>query len=144
MNDDAHAWLEELFGDLAGRSAFGVRLPLVVVSTLMHARARAGGDIVATILVIEPAKAAEIAPIITEAYELSLRERQITLLIARGCPTADMAARLHLSAHTVRDYVKAVFEKVGVSSRDELVAKLFAEHYAAAHFAAGGHDAVDE
>jgi DNA-binding CsgD family transcriptional regulator len=29
-----------------------------------------------------------------------------------------MAARLHLSAHTVRDYVKAVFEKVGVSSHD--------------------------
>ncbi len=30
----------------------------------------------------------------------------------------------------MRDYIKAVFDKVGVSSRGELVAKLFAEHYA--------------
>lgn len=30
----------------------------------------------------------------------------------------------------MRDYIKAIFEKAGVSSRGELVAKLFAEHYA--------------
>ena len=56
--------------------------------------------------------------------------------------TAEIAARLHLSAHTVRDYVKATFEKVGVSSRGELVAKLFAEHYAPAHVAPGAHEMV--
>jgi hypothetical protein len=47
---------------------------------------------------------------------------------------------LHLSAHTVRDHVKAVFDKVGVSSRGELVAKLFAEHYAPLHLDPSGHD----
>jgi DNA-binding NarL/FixJ family response regulator len=55
-------------------------------------------------------------------------------LIARGLGTADIARRLHLSTHTVRDYVKAIFDKVGVSSRGELVAKVFAEHYAPTHF----------
>ena len=50
--------------------------------------------------------------------------------IARGNSTPEIAAELFLSAHTVRDYIKAVFDKVGVSSRGELVAKLFAEHYA--------------
>jgi hypothetical protein len=30
----------------------------------------------------------------------------------------------------VRDYLKAVFEKLGVSSRGELVARLYGEHYA--------------
>ena len=56
------------------------------------------------------------------------------MLVARGYGTAEIAAALHLSAHTVRDHVKTIFDKVGVSSRGELVAKLFAEHYAPVHF----------
>jgi DNA-binding NarL/FixJ family response regulator len=83
-----------------------------------------------TAVVIEPAKTAEVAPIIVEAYDLGPREQQITRLIARGLGTAEIAQRLVLSPHTVRDYVKRVFEKVGVASRGELVARLFAEHYA--------------
>jgi DNA-binding NarL/FixJ family response regulator len=82
-----------------------------------------------TALVIEPAKASEITPIVVRAYQLSRREQQITRLISYGYDTAAIAQRLHLSTHTVRDYVKAIFEKVGVSSRGELVARLFAEHY---------------
>jgi hypothetical protein len=39
----------------------------------------------------------------------------------------------------VRGYVKSIFEKVGVRSHGELVAKLFAEHYAAAHLDSGNH-----
>jgi hypothetical protein len=37
----------------------------------------------------------------------------------------------------VRDHLKAVFGKVGVGSRGELVAKLFAEHYRPSLHAAG-------
>ena len=103
----------------------------------------ADGEIGNTALVIEPAKAAEIAPIIVQAYELSPREQEITELISQGFGTAEIAGRLHLSAHTVRDYVKAIFEKVGVSSRGELVAKLFAEHYAPIHMHAEGYDAAE-
>jgi len=86
-------------------------------------------------LVIGPATAAEVAPLFTQAYGLTPREREITELIARGVGTAEIAATLHLSTHTVRDYVKAIFEKVGVSSRGELVATLFAEHHAPLHTA---------
>jgi hypothetical protein len=57
------------------------------------------------------------------------------LAVARGGGdgTAEIADELFLSAHTVRDHVKAIFAKVGVSSRGELVARLFAEHYQPAH-----------
>jgi DNA-binding CsgD family transcriptional regulator len=100
----------------------------------------ADGRVGDTALVIEPARASEIAPIITRAYGLSAREDEITRLISQGFCTAEIAARLHLSSHTVRDYVKAIFEKAGVSSRGALVAALFAEHYAPVHLARGQHE----
>ncbi|HKP21902.1 MAG TPA: helix-turn-helix transcriptional regulator [Thermoleophilaceae bacterium] len=95
---------------------------------LMHASLLEGTDQLA--LIIEPAKAADVAPLIVEAYGFSQRELEVTRLIARGHGTSEIAATLFISPHTVRDHVKAVFEKVGVSSRGELVAKVFADHYA--------------
>jgi DNA-binding CsgD family transcriptional regulator len=80
-------------------------------------------------VVVEPAKSTDLAPIIIEAYGLTPRERDVVRAIARGSSTPEIAAELFLSAHTVRDYIKSVFDKTGVSSRGELVAKLFAEHY---------------
>lgn len=94
----------------------------------MHGSMLEGGGQLA--LIIEPAKAADVAPLIVEAYGFSRRELEITRLIASGLGTSEIAAKLFLSPHTVRDHVKAVFEKVGVSSRGELVAKVFADHYA--------------
>lgn len=80
-------------------------------------------------VVIEPANSAQIAPIIVEAYNLTPREQQITQAVAKGLSNADIAADLFVSVHTVRDHLKAVFSKLSVSSRGELVAKIFAEHY---------------
>lgn len=94
---------------------------------LMHGSMLRGTEQLA--LVIEPAKASDVAPLIVEAYGLTQRELEVTRAIARGLPTGAIAAQLFLSPHTIRDHVKAVFEKVGVSSRGELVAKMFAEHY---------------
>jgi DNA-binding CsgD family transcriptional regulator len=99
---------------------------------VLHASALAGADAHGgqVAIVIEGAKSAEVAPIIIDAYSLTPREREVLAAIARGASTTEIAAELFLSAHTVRDYVKTVFEKLGVSSRGELVARLFAEHYA--------------
>jgi DNA-binding CsgD family transcriptional regulator len=99
---------------------------------VLHASAMAGPGTTGTgtvAVVIEAAKSAEIAPIIIEAYSLTPRERDVLGAIARGASTAEIAAELFLSPHTVRDYIKTVFEKLGVSSRSELVARLFGEHY---------------
>lgn len=110
---------------------------------LLHASALTGcgetsSDSVA--VVIEPAKSSEIAPIIIEAYSLTPREREVVGALASGDTTSEIAARLFMSQHTVRDHIKAVFDKVGVSSRAELVAKLFAEHYTQRAHADMSHD----
>jgi DNA-binding NarL/FixJ family response regulator len=96
---------------------------------LMHGSVLEGTENVA--LIIEPAKSADVAPLIVEAYGLTGRELDVTRAIARGLGTNEIAAELYLSPHTVRDHVKGLFEKVGVSSRGELVHRVFAEHYSA-------------
>ncbi|HYZ99720.1 MAG TPA: helix-turn-helix transcriptional regulator [Acidimicrobiales bacterium] len=96
----------------------------------------AGGGVTGTALVIGPARTTDLAPIIVEAHELTAREQEIARLIARGVSTAEIAGRLYLSTHTVRDHIKATFEKLDVSSRGELVAKLFAEPHEPAPAAA--------
>jgi DNA-binding NarL/FixJ family response regulator len=82
-----------------------------------------------TAVTVEPARAPELAEFIADAYGLTARERHVTELIAHGLPTAAIAARLHLSTYTVQDHVKAIFEKLNVSSRGELVARLFVDHH---------------
>jgi DNA-binding CsgD family transcriptional regulator len=97
---------------------------------LIHAsRLHGAGDAGHVAVVIEPAKASEVAPLIVDAYELTPREVDVTRALARGLSTTEIAAELYLSRYTVQDHLKAVYEKTGVSSRGELVAKMFADHY---------------
>ena len=83
-----------------------------------------------TAVVIEPVRPHELAPLIADAYGLTDRERAVTQLVAQGRATDAIAGRLHISPWTVQDHLKAIFEKVDVSTRGELVARLFFEHYA--------------
>jgi DNA-binding CsgD family transcriptional regulator len=76
-------------------------------------------------VMIEPARPHELAPLVADACRLTEREREVTRLVARGLPTTAIAARLHLSPWTVQDHLKAIFEKVGVATRGELVARMF-------------------
>jgi DNA-binding CsgD family transcriptional regulator len=99
---------------------------LLIHASCLHGAEGARAD---AAVVIEPAKASEVAPLIVEAYELTPREVDVTRALARGLTTNEIASELHLSRYTVQDHLKSVYEKTGVSSRGELVAKMFADHY---------------
>ena len=99
---------------------------LLIHASCLHSADGTAADVA---VVIEPAKASEVAPLIVEAYELTPREVDVTRALARGLTTVEIARELHLSRYTVQDHLKSVYEKVGVSSRGELVAKMFADHY---------------
>lgn len=53
---------------------------------------------------------------------LTSREREILALLADGLGNKQIAARLGISANTVKTHLELVFEKLGVSTRAEAVA----------------------
>ena len=52
---------------------------------------------------------------------LSNREEDVVELVAEGLGNREIAQRLNLSEHTIRNYLFRIFDKLGVSNRVELV-----------------------
>lgn len=84
-----------------------------------------GGTVSVT---IDAAGAGDLVPILLDSYGLTERETDIVLQVCRGIGTKEIAGELSISVHTVRDHLKSIFEKSGVNSRGELVARLFSNH----------------
>lgn len=55
------------------------------------------------------------------AKKLSPRELDVLLQLADGKKNAEIAVALQLSEHTINDYIKNIFKKLGVHSRAEAV-----------------------
>jgi DNA-binding NarL/FixJ family response regulator len=58
---------------------------------------------------------------------LTSREEQVVALVTDGLSNRNVASELGLSEHTVKKYLFRIFEKLGISSRVELV--LYAMHH---------------
>jgi DNA-binding CsgD family transcriptional regulator len=80
-------------------------------------------------VVLERAGGARSATVRLEAFGATAREREVATLLARGLSRAEIAEALVLSPHTVEDHVKSLYEKLGVASRQELVARVFLDEY---------------
>ena len=62
--------------------------------------------------------------LLCRVYALSRRERELVALLVDGLDTRAISERLFISAHTVQDHLKSVFDKIGIHSRRELLARL--------------------
>ena len=97
---------------------------------IVHASSLAGAGTEGwTAIIFEPANSGEVAPLLLEAYGLTRREGEVAQLVLRGLSPAGIGASLSISDFTVQQHLKSVFNKVGVGSRRELVAQVFAAHY---------------
>ena len=59
---------------------------------------------------------------------LSVRQRQIAALLVEGLSGGEIAERLCLSPATVNNHLRAIYSRVGVSSRGKLIAKMTSGH----------------
>jgi DNA-binding CsgD family transcriptional regulator len=80
-------------------------------------------------VVLETSSPSEVWPLVIAAHQLSPRESEVTMLVARGLSTTEISHALRVSNNTVQDYLKAVFDKFGVHSRGQLLAAIFSSHY---------------
>jgi DNA-binding CsgD family transcriptional regulator len=97
---------------------------------VLHASRLAGpGTVGQTAVILELARPTDVAPLLFQAYELTGREGRIAQLVLQGLSTDAIAADLVITALTVQQHLKAVFDKTGVRSRRDLVAQIFAQQY---------------
>jgi DNA-binding CsgD family transcriptional regulator len=111
-------------GAAAPETAPAVRVPSTAGGWLNVHASHLGGDIA---VVVEAAHPHDIAPLLLHSYGLTPREHQVALLVLRGVSTQSIGDELYLSAYTVKDHLKSIFDKTGVRSRRELVARVLTE-----------------
>jgi DNA-binding CsgD family transcriptional regulator len=76
-------------------------------------------------VIIAPATPMDVVALLLGAYGLTARESEVADLVMRGQSNAQVSAALSITPYTVQDHLKAIFEKVGVTTRGELVARVF-------------------
>jgi two-component system nitrate/nitrite response regulator NarL len=69
------------------------------------------------------------APVLAETTALSKREEEIARFVASGLSNSEVAQRLSLSRHTVKNYLFRVYEKLGISTRIELVLYVLSRYH---------------
>lgn len=87
------------------------------------------GELRRVAVIVERTRPVGLAPLIAEAYGLTGRERDVMQQLLQGRSTKEIAAALRISPYTVQEHFNAIFDKVGVRSRRELVGRVFYRHY---------------
>ncbi|MDQ4119224.1 MAG: LuxR C-terminal-related transcriptional regulator [Actinomycetota bacterium] len=77
-------------------------------------------------VVLDPTEARGTPSVLLGAYALTPRETEVATRVLRGESTRTITDALHISANTVQDHLKAIFDKTGARSRRELVGLLLA------------------
>jgi DNA-binding CsgD family transcriptional regulator len=112
----------------------GVAAPVLRLRTragrwlAVHASTLRGPGEQQTAVVIEPATPAQLGSLLLDVHALTPAQQRVTALLLQGRSTREIVSELHLSPHTVQEYVRAAYDKFGVGSRRELIAALLGQH----------------
>ena len=81
-----------------------------------------GGN--STVLVLEEPGPGDIASLILDSHGVTGAQAKVVALVLRGYSTKQIVRQLVISQYTVQEHLRAVFDKLGVGSRQELAAVL--------------------
>ncbi|MFL6145147.1 MAG: response regulator transcription factor [Labedaea sp.] len=90
----------------------------------LHAQLLHGTTLGEVAITTQPASAAVLLPAVAAWYDLTRREQIVIEHALDGRPAKQIARRLELSPHTVNDHLKAIYRKINVTSREELISRL--------------------
>lgn len=96
---------------------------------VVHGAVLGADDDARATVIVQAAHPDGIAPLLMSIYGLTNRERDVAHRVVRGGTTTELAVGLGVSPLTVQQHLKSIFHKVGVSSRGELVARIWFDLY---------------
>jgi DNA-binding NarL/FixJ family response regulator len=95
-----------------------------VVVAARHRSRRGSTPTRSVVVTIEKAPWSAVGRMTLAARGLTTHEQDVAVMVLKARRPKVIATALHLSPHTVQDHLKAVFRKLGVSSRREMIARL--------------------
>lgn len=92
-----------------------------IVGTILHGNLFIAAEVVNFITSIFQEKVEQQNQV--ESFNLTPREMEVLILVAKGESNSEIGAELFLSAFTVKNYVSRIIEKMGVKDRTQATAK---------------------
>jgi DNA-binding CsgD family transcriptional regulator len=143
LNDAAERWLAQIpesdwpsscqlplplpgvAGHAGEQPAPAVRLRTVRGDWLsVHASPLHGGSQPSTVLILEEPGLGELTSLILTSHGVTGAQARVVALVLRGYSTKQIAGQLTISQYTIQEHLRAVFDKLGVRSRQEVAAAL--------------------
>jgi DNA-binding CsgD family transcriptional regulator len=90
----------------------------------IHASRLHGADDRSTVLVLEEPGPGDVTSLILDSHGVTGAQAKVVALVLRGYSTKQIVNQLAISQYTVQEHLRAVFDKLGVRSRQELAAAL--------------------
>jgi DNA-binding CsgD family transcriptional regulator/GAF domain-containing protein len=90
----------------------------------VHASPLHGGGQPSTVLILEEPGPGELTSLILASHGVTDAQARVVALVLRGYSTKQIARQLTISQYTIQEHLRAVFDKLGVRSRQELAASL--------------------
>jgi DNA-binding CsgD family transcriptional regulator len=85
------------------------------------------GSVGSTVVVLDAPESGELTSLALAAHGLTPAQSRVATLVLRGRSTQQIMNELGISANTVQEHLRAVFDKLGVGNRRELVAVLIGQ-----------------